>query len=93
MKEKIWFEEHALYRLMLRSLEFGIDFERAKLFAIQTVSRGTPARKHKSHKHKTHCCYFDGDYNVTFYVVFDDKLRLSERVVRIKTVIIESGRE
>jgi hypothetical protein len=80
-------EAHALYRLMQRGLRYNLTFPESEKRVFETFKKGKEAQKHCSRKHKTKCLYFND--NLTFYIVFAE----SKKEIRIKTVIIEEGRE
>ena len=84
-------EAHALFRMLERGSEYGLSYYETKDRAFRTVRLGKRARKHKSGKNKTYCCYFKG--NLSFYVICQEKEFEDYTKCLIRTVIIEEGRE
>ena len=91
-KKIIDIEAHALFRVLERGSEFGLDYYETKERAFRTVMTGKSAkRKHVSKKNKTYYCYFKD--NLSFYVICQEKEFEKYIKCLIRTVIIEEGRE
>lgn len=91
-KKIIDIEAHALFRMLERGFEFGLDYYETKNRAFKTARLGKKAkRKHLSRKNETYYLYFKD--NLSFFVVCHEKK--FEKYVKclIRTVIIEKGRE
>ena len=93
MKKKIIdIEAHALFRMLERGSEFGLDYYETKDRAFKTVRLSKLAkRKHISKKNKTYCRYFKD--NLSFYVICQEKEFDKYVKCLIRTVVIEKGRE
>ncbi len=90
---QIVIEKHAFFRLIQRAEVYGLGYEEARERTFSTVKNGKSARrKHlpKEMGDKTYYNYFND--NLAFYVVCKEKIN-KVRMVKIKTVIIEEGRE
>jgi hypothetical protein len=83
----IQYDRHASIRFIKRALEHQLDLEDTQERVALTVIGGKIARKHKSRRYITYCRYFPD--NLTFFVVS----KKTKYAIRIKTVIIEHGRE
>ena len=91
-KKIIDIEAHALFRMLARGSEFGLDYYETKDRAFRTARLGKLAkRKHLSKKNKTYHHYFKG--NLSFYVVCQEKEFEEYIKCLVRTVIIEKGRE
>ena len=90
-KKIIDVEAHALFRMLERGSESGLDYYETKDRAFKTVRLDKLSkRKHLSRQNKTYYQYFND--NLSFYVVcqekeFDDYIKCL-----IRTIIIEKGR-
>jgi len=93
LKKKIVdIKTHALFRMLERGSEFGLDYYETKNRVFKTARLGKLSkRKHLSKKNKTYYHYFKD--NLSFYVICQEKE--FEKYVKclIRTVIIEKGRE
>lgn len=91
-KKIIDIESHALFRMLERGSEFGLDYYDTKNRAFKTVRRGKLAkRKHPSRDNNTYHQYFKD--NPSFYVICQEKEFGDYIKCLIRTVIIEEGRE
>ena len=85
-------EAHALFRMLERGSEFGLNYYETKERAFKTVKSGkSPKRKHLSGKNKTYYLYFKD--NLSFYVICQENEFKDYVKCLIRTVIIEEGRE
>ncbi len=92
LKKIVDIETHALFRMLERGSEFGLNYYETKDRAFKTARLGKLAkRKHLSKKNKTYCLYFKD--NLSFYVICQEKEFEDYIKCLIKTVIIEQGRE
>ncbi len=93
MKKKIIdIEAHALFRMLERGSEFGLDYYETKDRAFKTVRLGKLSkRKHLSKKNKTYYHYYQD--NLSFYVICFEKEFDKYVKYLIRTVIIERGRQ
>ena len=90
-KKIIDIEAHALFRMLERGSEFGLNYYETKDRAFKTARLGKLAkRKHLSGKNKTYYRYFND--NLSFYVVCQEKEFEDYIKCLIRTVIIEEGR-
>lgn len=91
-KKIIDIETHALFRMLERGSEFGLDYYETKNRAFKTARLGNLAkRKHLSRRNKTYYNYFKD--NLSFYVICQEKEFENHVKCLIRTVIIEKGRE
>ena len=78
--------------MMLRAVSLNIDEYEAKKRAYQTVINGKKsAKKHRKKGSTTYHQYFSD--NSSFYVVCSEFICSNMLIIKIKTVIIEEGRE
>ena len=93
MKKKIIdIETHALFRMLERGQEFGLNYYEIKDRAFKTVRTGRLAkRKHLSKRNVTYYQYFKD--NLSFYVICQEKGFEEYIKSLIRTVIIEKGRK
>lgn len=91
-KKIIDIESHALFRMLERSSEYGLDYYETKNRTFETVRLDKLAkRKHLSKKNKTYYNYFKD--NLSFYVICKEKEFEGYIKCLIRTIIIEKGRE
>jgi len=91
-KKIIDIETHALFRMLERGSEFGLNYYETKDRAFKTARLGKQAkRKHLSRKNKTYHHYFQD--NLSFYVICEEKEFEEYTKCLVRTVIIEQGRE
>jgi len=76
MKTEIDFDDHALFRLIQRGNEFGLDYFESEKRTIFTIKNGKPCKKHNSKKFKTKCYYFRD--NLAFYVIYKSRRMLKD---------------
>ena len=91
-KKIIDIEAHALFRMLERGSEFGLDYYETKDRVFKTAKLGKLAkRKHISKKNKTYYTYFKD--NTSFYVICQEQDFEEYIKCLIRTVIIEKGRQ
>jgi len=91
-KKIIDIETHALFRMLERGSEFGLNYYETKDRAFKTARLGKLAkRKHISKKNRAYYNYFKD--NLSFYVICQEKEFEEYVKCLIRTVIIERGRE
>lgn len=91
-KKIIDLEAHALFRMLERGSEYGLDYYETKERAFQAVRCGRlTKKKHISKKNKTYYHYFCD--NLSFYVICQEKQCNGYIKYLIRTVIIEEGKE
>ena len=91
MKEiSIYYDEHALFRLVERGSRFGLTLEESQKRVKETLFYGSESKKHLSKNHFSSCRYFPD--NTTMFVIWKNGILHKKTMVRIKTIIIEAGR-
>lgn len=91
-RRRIEVDKHALKRMLIRGLKFGLNLDETKRRMFHTIVNDAQAkRKHKSMTNITYYHYFHD--NLAFYVVCSRREFRDEAPLRVRTVIIERGRE
>lgn len=92
-KTEIVIEKHAFFRLIQRAEKHGLSYEEAEERAFSTVKKGKLSkRKHLPQKKEDLTFYNYFQDNLSFYVICKEKINKVKKI-KIKTVIIEEGKE